>query len=238
MEINKKEVPTLLDTGSLAGNFVDYKILVDNHLDHHIISSTCSSTVCSGLDNSYYELKQSITLTLSYFCSHKNKFAPFNVDAFILKNSLLNLIIGLPSIRELNLFNLFPEHIGLTRFHSSSVMSALMCMPCGCQPEGEFATPDGSQKVPLITQSLLPTTTPTHIIHASLILESEHILGALYGTYCTYIPYRSAPYVSCTKIPYLSSVRYLQKHIVALVLCVANLALCSLSAQLVTNLPS
>ena len=22
---------------------------------------------------------------------------------------------------------------------------------------------------------------------------------ALYGTYCTYIPYRSAPYVSCTK---------------------------------------
>ena len=54
-----------------------------------------------------------------------------------------------------------------------------MCMPCGCQPKGEFATPDGSQKVPLITQSLLPTTTPTHIIHASLILESEHILGRM-----------------------------------------------------------
>ena len=36
-----------------------------------------------------------------------------------------------------------------------------------------------SQKVPLITQSLLPTTTPTHIIHASFILESEHILGRI-----------------------------------------------------------
>ena len=53
-----------------------------------------------------------------------------------------------------------------------------------------------------------------------------------------YIPYRSAPYGSCTKIPYSSSARYLQKHIAALVLCVASLALCSLSAQLVTNLPS
>ena len=187
MERNKKVVSTLLDTGSLAGNFVDYKILVDNHLDHHIVYSTSSSTVCSGLDNSCYELNKSITLTLSYFCTHLNKFASFNIDAFILMNSPLKLIIGLPSIRKLNLFTLFPEHIGLTRLHSSSVMSAFetieMCMPCGCQPKGEFATPNGSQKVPLITQSLLPTTTPTHIIHASLILESEHILGRISPDY-------------------------------------------------------
>lgn len=49
---------------------------------------------------------------------------------------------------------------------------------------------------------------------------------------------RSAPYGTCTQIPYSSSLRYLQKHIVALVLCVASLALYSLWALLVTNLPS
>ena len=70
------------------------------------------------------------------------------------------------------------------------------------------------------------------------IIAYKYTTVALYGTYCTYIPYRSAPYGSCTKIPYSSSARYLQKHIVALVLCVASLALCSLSAQLVTNPPS
>ena len=60
----------------------------------------------------------------------------------------------------------------------------------------------------------------------------------LYGTYCTCIPYRSALYGSCTQIPYSSSLRYLQKHIVALFLCVASLALRSLLAHLVANVSS
>ena len=54
-----------------------------------------------------------------------NKYASFNIDAFILMNSPLKLIIGLPSIRDLILFSMFSEHVGLTRLHSSSVVSAL-----------------------------------------------------------------------------------------------------------------
>ena len=50
-------------------------------------------------------------------------------------------------------------------------------MPCGCAPEGEFATPNGSPKVNQLTQTVPPPATQTRIIHASLKLESEQLLG-------------------------------------------------------------
>ena len=107
LETNKVE--TLLDTGSLAGNFVLRQVLIDLHLTSDILPSPCPSTVCSGLDNSCYSLNSTIILQLSYFCSIINNYASFSVQAFILDNSPLKLIIGLQSIRELNLFHLFPE---------------------------------------------------------------------------------------------------------------------------------
>jgi hypothetical protein len=55
--------------------------------------------------------------------------------------------------------------------------STLMCMPGGCQPEEEFATSKGSPKAYQFTQTVPPAATQTRIIHASLILESEQLLG-------------------------------------------------------------
>ena len=52
-----------------------------------------------------------------------------------------------------------------------------MCMPCRCQPKEEFATSLGTEKVKWLTQTTSPTTTKTHVIHVSLILESEQLLG-------------------------------------------------------------
>ena len=102
------------------------------------------------------------------------------IKAFILDKSPLKLIIGLQSIRQLNLFNLFPEHVGLIRQPTSSLHASpetiKMCMPCGCQPSEEFATSFGTKKVKWLTQTILPTTAKTHV-NASLILESEQLLG-------------------------------------------------------------
>ena len=76
---------------------------------------------------------------------------------------------------------MFPEHVGLIRQPTSSLHASpdtiKVCMPCGCQPSEEFATSLGTKKVKWLTQTILPTTTKTHVIHASLILDSEQLLG-------------------------------------------------------------
>ena len=52
-----------------------------------------------------------------------------------------------------------------------------ICTPCGCQPEEEFATSKGSPEVDQLTQTVIPASAQTQVIHASLILESEQLLG-------------------------------------------------------------
>ena len=113
-------IETLLDTGSLAGNFVLRQVVNDLHLQADIITKTCTSTVCSGLDNQCYDLTSTIPLKLSYFCSIINNYASFKIQAFIVDNSPLKLIIGLQSIRKLNLFNIFPEYVGLNKTTTKS----------------------------------------------------------------------------------------------------------------------
>ena len=141
---------TLIDTGSLAGNFVLRKVVNDFNLHKDIITTSCASTVCSGLYNSCYDLHSTIILKLSYFCSVLNKYASFEIQAFIFDNSAIDLIIGLQSIRHLNLFNIFPEYVGLKRQPSlSSIIlsdSMQICTPCGCQPEEKFAISEGVPK--------------------------------------------------------------------------------------------
>lgn len=173
---------TLLDTGALAGNFVLRQVVNDLNLQADIITKSCTSTVCSGLDNKCYDLTSTILLKLSYFCSIINKYASFEIQAFIIDNSPLKLIIGLQSIRKLNLFHIFPEYVGLnqTTTQSSTVLltnSTMMCMPCCCQPEEDFATSKGSPKANQFTQTVPPAATQTCVIHASLIVESEQLLG-------------------------------------------------------------
>ena len=60
-------IETLLDTGSLAGNFVLRQVVNDLNLQADIITKTCTSTVCSALDNRCYDLTTTIPLKISYF---------------------------------------------------------------------------------------------------------------------------------------------------------------------------
>ena len=106
--ICQKKVQTLLDTGSLAGNFILRQVHVDLYVDSDIVTESSPITVCGGLDNASFSLTYLIHLRLSYFCSMVNKYESFEIKALILDNSNVQLIIGLMSIRQLNLFQWFP----------------------------------------------------------------------------------------------------------------------------------
>jgi hypothetical protein len=64
----------LLDTGSLAGNFIASNVVEKLSLTKYINKSSkklCS--VCTGLDNHCHDISDTIELTRSYFCPDLNK---------------------------------------------------------------------------------------------------------------------------------------------------------------------
>jgi transposase InsO family protein len=181
----RNKVEVLMDTGSLAGNFVLRQIVVDLGLTSDVITSLTPVTVCSGLDNHCIDIYDSITLKLSYYCSLLNNYASFQIQALILENSQLQVIVGVHTIRALNLFHLLPKQLVLKSIPVLSAMtcsccvstSQQVCMPCGCQPDGDFATPEGSPTANQSSQIVPPATTQTQTILASLVFDSEKLLG-------------------------------------------------------------
>ena len=92
-----------MDTGALAGSFVLRQVVVDLCLTSDVITSLVPVTVCSGLDSYCIDIYDSITLKLSYFCSILNNYALFEIQALILENSQLKVIVGVHTIRAFNL---------------------------------------------------------------------------------------------------------------------------------------
>jgi hypothetical protein len=67
----RNKVKALLDTGSLAGDFVASRTVKELHLDPFILTDR-SKLVCSGLDNSCYDVPSYIALLVSYFSETVN----------------------------------------------------------------------------------------------------------------------------------------------------------------------
>ena len=110
-----------------AGNFVLRQVVVDLCLTSDVITSLVPVTVCSGLDNHCIDIYGSITLKLSYFCSILNNYASFEIQALILENSQLKVIVGVHTIRAFNLFHLLPKQMVLK---SIPILSAMTCSCC------------------------------------------------------------------------------------------------------------
>ena len=177
-------VLTLLDTGSLAGNFVAFRVLDSFSLIPHIKKNSkklCS--VCSGLDNQCHDVSDTIDLTLSYFCLDLNKYSSFQISAYVLHKTPIDLIIGRKTIRDLNLFSIFPGQIQsktallaaspLTGAHASEQV----VMTCCCQPKETLQPSAGTPKGYPLTQMDDLAVTQKHVILASLIQESEQLFG-------------------------------------------------------------
>ena len=86
---------TLLDTGCLAGDFVARRI-VDRFNIKPVFNSKLS--VCSGLDNTCYDISKSVIISVNYLNERLNKINTFEIKAIILDTSPLDLIIGRATI--------------------------------------------------------------------------------------------------------------------------------------------
>ena len=86
-------VEGLLDTGCLAGYFVARRI-VDKYNIKPILQSTTKLSVCSGLDNTCYDMSKSVIVSVNFFNERVKKIDNFEIKAIILDSSPLDLIIG------------------------------------------------------------------------------------------------------------------------------------------------
>ena len=69
----------MLDTGSLAGDFIAKKL----KLEHHIVTNK-SRTVCSGLDSKCYDISNSLALYVFYFNELLKNVAYFKINEILL----------------------------------------------------------------------------------------------------------------------------------------------------------
>ena len=83
----------LLDTGCLAGDFVARRI-ADKYNIKPILQSTAKLPVCSGLDNTCYDMSKSVIVSVNFLNERVNKIDNFEIKAIILDSSPLDLIVG------------------------------------------------------------------------------------------------------------------------------------------------
>ena len=100
----------LLDTGCLAGDFLARRV-VDRFNIKPVINSTANLSVCSGLDNTCYDISKSVIVSVNYFNERLNKLSSFEIKAIILQTSPLDLIIGRATIKKLSLVHRVPKSI-------------------------------------------------------------------------------------------------------------------------------
>ena len=99
----------LLDTGSLAGDFVSGALVKRLNGGHYVYKSRQSLTVCSGLDNTCYENKEMIDVGIN-FATEKNKNMFIFLSARISSFSKIDIIIGRNSLKKFNFFQMTPSH--------------------------------------------------------------------------------------------------------------------------------
>ena len=125
----------LLDTGCLAGDFVARRI-VDRFSIKPVVYSTAKLSVCSGLDNTCYDISKSVIISVNYLNERLNKLSTFEIKAIITETSPLDLIIGRATIKKLSLVHEVPSqflNIGKVLITEGTTSEqATKC--CGCQP--------------------------------------------------------------------------------------------------------
>ena len=72
----------LLDTGCLAGDFLARRV-VDRFNIKPVINSAAKLSVCSGLDNTCYDISRSVIVSVNYFNERLNKLSSFENKAII-----------------------------------------------------------------------------------------------------------------------------------------------------------
>ena len=104
------EVEALLDSGSLAGDFIAKRVVSQLKLEHHVVCNK-SRTVCSGLDSKCYDISNTLALHIFYFNELLKYVAYFRINAIISMSSSIDLLIGRKTIKKFDLFNRVPSQL-------------------------------------------------------------------------------------------------------------------------------
>ena len=177
LEPPRNEIKALLDTGSLAGDFIAQRCVLNLKLESHIITSK-RKIVCSGLDNKCYDISNSLALRIFYFCEKLNKIAHIDITAIILDSSPIDLILGRNTIKLHQLFEQVPSQLQLQLIDSASQRLAGLVPDkvknvCDCiSHEGSQPTVE-PQKVTFQSHDDLLTATKTQHFLASLVMQTE-----------------------------------------------------------------
>ena len=146
-----------------------------------LINSAAKLSVCSGLDNTCYDISKSVIISVNYLNERLNKINTFEIKAIISDTSPLDLIIGRATIKDLSLVHNVPSqfrNVGKVLITGSKT-SEHTTKCSGCQPKEELQTSRSVSKgAPLVSQLENPTVTQTSRILASLVLESEKVSRA------------------------------------------------------------
>jgi hypothetical protein len=134
----------LLDTGSLAGDFVAYRCVLNLKLEPFILTSE-KRQVCSGLYNQCYDISNSINLRIFYFSEHLTKIALIEITAIVLQSSPVDLITGRKTMKLHKLFHQLPSQLSVHTVDSASqalagVIPDKVVKSGDCTPGGGFAT--------------------------------------------------------------------------------------------------
>ena len=93
-------------------NFKELQALMGKAKKYHttpVIHSTAKLSVCSGLDNTCYDISKSVMISVNYFNERLKNINTFEIKATILDTSPLDLIIGRGTIKKLGLVHQVPS---------------------------------------------------------------------------------------------------------------------------------
>ena len=100
----------MLDSDSLAGDFIAKRVVTKLKLEHHVVSNK-SRTVCSGLDSKCYDISNTLALHAFYFNELLKNVAFFKINGIILESSPIDILIGRKTIKKFDLFSQVPSQL-------------------------------------------------------------------------------------------------------------------------------
>ena len=156
------KVNALLDTGSLAGDFISQQLVDRYNFPSNTVSTP--SIVCSGLNNNCIDLFKTVSLTVLFTNEITSKINTFSINAFILKDTPIDLIVGLSTIKKHSLFQAVP-----------SLVSTYVRKP---EPALHFfSKAEEPEPIPHFQENIETPLTVNSTLHASLIDSAERIFG-------------------------------------------------------------
>ena len=131
------EANALLDTGSLAGDFISDQMVKKLGASNFVTLAEHKLRVCSGLNNNCLINNEIIQMDFSYFVGNiKNTIL---IPMRVLANSDIDVIIGRDTIKQYNLAKIFPQFFFLDKDTDIGATAHKMTLSSG--PLGTPITP-------------------------------------------------------------------------------------------------